>query len=185
MGEYYLCTVVYYKGDDPIPRLETTLVVGALSFMLLFALVAVIQPAKAQFVFAEWDFPDEYGQGIDLFTIYGNSTGSWVQVGGNWHYYEPSSLDWYTNASIKLVCFAHLNTTHVGAISEPDGKNYIQHNVTVFSAGVLIFSQQNFTYVTVQDIGAPMLRYVYSVILNFVPVSGMIYTVTVTYEVFY
>ena len=36
------------------------------------------QTDTAKFVLAEWDYPDEYGQGIYGFRFYENSTGSWV-----------------------------------------------------------------------------------------------------------
>jgi len=159
----------------------SVLVILAVSMML----VVSVPTAKARFVLAEWDFPDEYAQGITFFNIYENSTGSWVQVGGNWRYYETSNLEWYANASIKLTCWTIFNHTLTGAVSIADGKDYQKHNVTVTNVGTTIFSQQNFTYNTGQDLGDGIYRYAYDVVLNFKPESGQIYVVTVTYEVFY
>lgn len=157
------------------------LVILVVSMML----VVSIPTAKAQFVIAEWDFPDEYAQGITFFNIYENSTGSWVQVGGNWAYDETSNLEWYTNASIKLTCWTIFNYTLTGAVSVADGQNYQKHNVTVTNLGIIIFSQQNFTYNTGQDLGDGIYRYAYDVVLNFNLMSGQFYIVTVIYEVFY
>ena len=148
-------------------------------------LIVNIQPTTAQFVLAEWDFPDEYGQGIDTITIYGNSTGSWVSV-GNYEYDESSSLDWYPNASIKLKTWTWFNSTLTGAGSTNEGKLYQRHSVTVTEAvNQIVFSQQNFTYSNVYTESEPMWYYVYEVVLNFVPVAGTVYTVVVTYEIFY
>jgi len=142
------------------------------------------QPAKTQFVLASWDFPDKYGQGMDTITIYGNSTGSWVAV-GNYEYDEPSTLDWNESVAIKLKVWSWFNSTLTGAVDTNDGKNYLRHSVIVTALGVTIFSQQNFTYSNVYPEADPMWYYVYEVVLNFLPEVGQVYTITVTYEVFY
>ena len=161
----------------------------AIIIMALICLVGVatIQPAKAnpQFIISSWEYPDEYGQGINLFAFYENSTGAWVEYGDA---YEPDQsyiVNWNTSGSIKLRCYAFLNSTLTGAIDEDDGKNYLRHNVTVTSAGQSIFSQSNFTYYNFADILDPMWYYGYEVVLNFLPLEGQVYIVTVTYEVFY
>ncbi len=167
-------------------RFRTKLIAWTIVLLTVTAIgFSTIPTAKAQFVLAEWDFPDEYAQGITFFNIYGNSTGSWVQVGGNWAHDESSIFDWYPNASIKLRCWTIFNYTLTGAVSLADGQNLQKHNVTVTNAGTLIFSQENFTYAVGQDLGDGIYRYGYDVVLNFLPISGLIYTVIVTYEVFY
>jgi hypothetical protein len=164
--------------------------------MVLTLLILPIQPAKAnpQFVIAEWDYPDEYGQGIEGIKMWENSTGSWVaapyytDLGAFYYlnYYETDyTYNWSAGASMKLRADTLLNSTLTGATDLADGQNYHRHNVTVTSGGSLIFSQEGFTYEDSGDIGAPMYYYEYYVILNFIPVDGQIYTVTVTYEVFY
>ncbi len=140
---------------------------------------------QSQFVLAEWDYPDEYGQGIYDFDVYENSTGSWVNVGGLTEYDESGIFEWNASVGIKLKCWTYFNSTLTGAEDTNDGKNYQQHSVTVTSAGQTIFSQQNFTYSNAYPEEDPMWVYAYDVVLNFLPVSGAIYTVTVTYEVFY
>ena len=159
------------------------LIVVLLTLGLLFV---SIPQAKAQFVLASWDFPDEYGQGLNLFGFYENSTGSWLSFTGS--VYEPDQsyiINWNTSGSIMLRCYAFLNSTLTGAIDEADGKNYQQHNVIVTSGGQTVFSQQNFTFYNFEDLADPMWYYGYEVVLNFLPQTGSLYTVTVTYEVFY
>jgi len=149
-------------------------------------LVASIQPTRAPFVLASWDFPDEYGQGIDTITVYENSTGSWVSV-GNYDYDEASVLDWEVGVAIKLKVWTWFNSTLTGAGSTNEGKNYQRHNVTVTDfSDTIVFSQQNFT-VVFYDYGEPssMWYYTGSVVLNFLPEAGEYYMVTVVYEIFW
>ena len=142
-------------------------------------------PAKAQFVLASWDYPDEYGQGIDLFGFYENSTGSWLSYGDAYEPDQSYTIDWNNSVFIKLRCYAFFNSTLTGAIDVADGKNYLRHRVNVTSLGTSVFSQQNFTYYSNSTILAPMWYYGYEVVLNFLPIGGEIYTVTVDYEIFY
>ena len=167
-------------------KFGTKLIAWAIVLFLVPAIgFSTIPPAKAQFVLAEWDYPDEYGQGIVNFEVWGNATGSWV-LSTPYAHSDSGEIEWYPNASIKLICNTWFNSTLTGASDVADGKNYLRHNVTVTSLGTTIFSQQNFTYIFGEDaIDPPMWYYGYYVILNFVPVSGVIYIVTVTYEVFY
>lgn len=168
-------------------------------WVLVMALVlglgfASIQPARAQFVLAEWDYPDEYGQGIMGVKMWENSTSSWVAAPyytdlGKFYYlnyYETGyTYNWSAGASMKLRADTLLNSTLTGATDLADGQNYQRHNVTVTCAGNMIFSQANFTYEDSDDLSAPMYYYEYYVILNFIPEHGQIYIVTVTYEIFY
>ena len=145
------------------------------------------QPAKAQFVIAEWDYPaDQYGQGIKLFHFYDNSTGSWVEF-STLTGYKPdnsSNVECPAGVGIKIRISTSLNSTLLGLGGETEGFNFIRHNLTVTSLGETIFSQQNFTMFNYGHIGA-MYSYNYEVILGFLPVQGTIYTLTFTYEIFY
>ncbi len=147
-----------------------------------------IPPARAQFIIAGWDYPDEYGQGIVNFEVWGNATGSWM-LSTSYAHSDSGGIEWYPNASIKLICNTWFNSTLTGASDVADGKNLQRHSVVVTSSesrGTSVFSQQNFTYIFGEDaIDPPMWYYGYYVVLNFLPVSGVLYTVTVTYEVFY
>ena len=163
---------------------KTTIAI-VVSIIICTMLVVSIQPAKAQFVIASWDFPDEYGQGIDTITIFGNSTGSWVSV-GNYEYDEVSELEWTASVGIKLDVWTWFNSTLTGAGTTNEGKLLQQHNVIVTQGnGTIVFSQQNFTYSNVYTDADPMWYYLYYVVLNFLPVTGEIYIVAVTYEIWW
>ena len=158
--------------------------------MILVVSIYPIQPAKAQFVLASWAYPDEYGQGIEKISVFSNQTGSWLPA--TWagdssrDYYESSIFDWNASIFIKLSCWTWFNSTLTGAIDWEDGKNYLRHRVDVTTINGTVFSQQNFTFANAfPAIDPPMWYYEYEVILNFLPVAGEIYTVTIDYEVYY
>jgi len=166
--------------------------VSAISLILLVSLLVSVtpttskpQPSNPQFVLAEWDYPDEYGQGIKRFIMYENSTGSWVQVGDYLDYNDDNEVQWNDSRYIKLRCVTLFNATLTQAPTVEAGKSYLQHSIIVTNTGVTVFSQQNFTFVS----GAPeaygMYIYSYDVVLNFLPVGGQVYTVSVDYDVYY
>ena len=172
-------------------------IIGACAIMVMlgFVMLAVVSvpPAKvvlgpsgeAQFVLAEWDYPDEYGQGIEAIEVYENSTGSWVLY-DTYFYDDETILEWNASVAIKFFCWTWFNSTLVGVSTTNEGKRYQQHDVIVTSVETTVFSQQNFTYQYADSgIEPPLWYYGYMVVLNFLPVSGAIYTVTINYEVFY
>jgi len=148
-------------------------------------LIASIQPAKARFVLASWDPSDEYGQGIDGIELYENSTGSWIQVGGYYDHTEDHIYGWEIGVAIKIVCYTWFNSTLSPAPNTDDGKELQRHSVSVTLSGGSIFSQEGFTYDSVNDTLDPMWLYGYEVVLNFLPTQASYYTVTINYEVYY
>jgi len=165
------------------------LIVILLASMFVLALAPNRQETKtesAKFVLASWSFPDEYGQGIYDFDVYENSTGSWVNVGGPTEYDESGIFDWEIGVAIQLRTWSYFNSTLTGAADTNEGKLLQRHNVTVTKiGGATVFSQQNFTYSNVYTDEDPMWVYTYLVILDFLPVAGEIYTVTVIYEIWW
>jgi hypothetical protein len=147
------------------------------------------KPAKEnpKFIISSWDFPDEYGQGIEGFEIFENSTGSWVQIGGEYTSDESLIFEWNVSVAIKLNCWTWFNSTLTGAATGAEGKNYQQHSVDVTQTnGTSVFSQQNFTYFYVDTgIDPPLWFYGYEIVLNFLPNYGETYTATVIYEVYW
>ena len=154
------------------------------------------QQAQAHFVIAGWDYPDEYDQGIFGMKFWENSTGEWLGAPwyselGQFFWCSPSMPDDYTynvtaGASLKVRVDTTLNATLTGATDLEDGKNYFRTSVTVTWVGTIVFSQQNLTsLVNEDDSGDPIYYYEYEVVLDFILVSGQVYTVTVIYEVFY
>ena len=141
------------------------------------------QPSK--FVLSSWDYPDEYGQGIEAFEVYENSTGSFVLY-DTYFYSDVTNIEWNESIGIKLRCYTWFNSTLTGASTSNEGKLYQRHSVTVTNLGITVFSKQNFTFVASDTgIDPPMWYYTYDVVLNVLPLVGEIYTVTVTYDVFY
>jgi len=159
--------------------------------MFLIAMFPQPTPVRgATFIFAGWDYPDEHNQGLDAINVYENSTGSWVLYShpsyGNSIEYDDSGdilFNWTDGVFMKIRAIVTLNATVTGAASVADGQNYLRLSVNISSAGVIVFSQQNFTYVSGNDFG--LYWYDYDCIFNFLPQAGAIYTVTVTYEIFY
>lgn len=181
--------MVHYQGDDSLLMRNRIVVSVGLIMLVSIFLIATPSPTRgAKFILASWDFPDEYGQGIDALTVYENSTGSWLIVGGfspNVVYNGGAEFNWSVGLGIKIRVFSWLNSTRVGVLSTDQGKNYLRHNVTVTrNNGSTVFSQQNFTYYNAGAV-AEMYEYQYDVILNFFPEVGEIYIATIAYEVFY
>ena len=169
---------------------------GIIVLLTMLILVSSVPPARAQFILASWDYPDEYGQGLFGLKFWENSTGSWVAAPwyselGQFYYCTPSMTDYYTynvtgGASLKVRVDTTLNATLTGATDLEDGRNYFRTNVSVTCLGIIVFSQQNLTsLVTEDDSSDPIYYYEYDVVLNFILVFGQFYTVTVTYEVYY
>ena len=166
----------------------------ALIATILVILISTIPPAQAQpkFALATLDYPDAYGQGIDSFVLYSNSTGSWVVV-DTWYYDDlypaPDPVPWNASQAIKLRVRCTMNTTLVGTTNPAVGQNYIRHDIVVTDQlDAEVFVQQNFTYETeAHDFATypDTIFYYYYVIFDFLPISGEMYTVEVTYEVYY
>lgn len=165
---------------------------GLLIMMFMCVLVVTtIQPAKsAKFVIAGWDYPDEYGQGIDEVRVYQNMSGEWDPLTPFGLYYTESTAIEINETATGVLIFVKcwLNNTVVGAIDFEDGKNYIRHNVSLTIvgdiSGEVIFSLQNGTYSSGTDSQDPMFYYFYDLIIPFSPIGGQTYVALVTYEIF-
>lgn len=186
MGVYFVCHLVYHKGDDSVLIDHRKKILASILVSLTVAMLAVsVPPATAQFALAEWDYPDEYGQGVRSIAVYENSTGSWL-VAWSFVYYDTSTtIRWNASVGIKLRVWSYFNSTLTGVSSGTEGRDYIQHDVVVTnSSGLTVFSQQNFTFYTVDDAGL-IYEYFYDVVLDFLPQNGQVYTATVTHEIFW
>lgn len=150
------------------------------------------QPAKsATFIIAYWDYPsDDYGQGITFIEVHQNSTGSWLPVRYLYDDLSPNqTLDVPIGCAFKLMVRAWLNSTLTGATGLADGQNYQRHRVVVTTPyDSSVFSQENFTYSSGSlygGISSEIWMYDYTVILDFISIASTVYTVVVTYEVYY
>ena len=170
-------------------RLRTKLFawVAVMSLVLMIGF-STIPPAKAQFIIADYTYPSNNGNGIAYIHAYldGAFNASMYKNPDSYPGEEVTNpLEVESGVNITLAVFCWLNGTWAGIASLVEGKNVIRHSVTVSVTNrTTIFSQQDFTYIIGTDGGAPMYFYRYDVILDFVPVMGEIYTVTVTYEIF-
>jgi len=164
-------------------KTSTLFIIGILVSVVF---MGSVQPSYARFVLASWDYPDDYGQGIENIELYENSTGSWLEVGSGYGFDEAHIYEWPVGVAIRINCFTWFNSTLTGAGTITEGKLYQQHNVSVSLLGETIFSQQNFTYIDGDNgIDPPQWFYEYEIILNFIPTEASYYTVTIIYEVFY
>ena len=172
--------------------------------LTMLLLVSSTPPARAQFVLASWDNPDEYGQGIDGVRFYENSTSAWLAAPWYTHYYpdyheelgtfyylgyeqDNYFLNWSAGVCMKLRVYDWINMTLVGAETVEQGKNFLRNSVSVTLASEIVFSQQNFTFYScgwIPEYG-DIAVYQYEVILDFLPSTGGIYTLTITYEIFF
>ena len=192
MGRYCVYPMVYHKGDDSIPMKKIKIIAVMTVTVLSVLLIVTPRPISAQFVLSAWEHPDEYGQGIEGFIVYENSSGDWETIGPPAYFVntDETYFQWNVSVFIKLRVVTWLNSTLLGLTGEEDGDDdgepYFRHNLTVTTLGETVFSQDNFTHVTGDDsTDPPMWLYQYDVILDFVPKEGYTYTVTITYEVYY
>jgi hypothetical protein len=155
------------------------------------------QPAKVQFALASWNHPDEYGQGISGFLIKENSTGGFLSIknpdtGIDFCYPENSTnyeLNYTADTALMFMPRFMVNYTLLGLTHPADmalGINYIRANISFALAGETLFTQQNLTYDYLSGLVETGIWYfAYYVYIPIILVAGAIYTLTVTYEVFY
>ena len=153
-------------------------------------LIVTPQVKGVQFHIASWSYPDEFGQGTDIWYASSNATGSWVDIESNKHDEEEGPVPWNVSQVIRIGIWTTLNYTLLGldGVNGSDiilGQNYIRHNVTVTDQwGAVVFSQQNFTC-DYNASYAGVYWYRYFVILNFLPLEGEFYTVTIRTQIYW
>ena len=144
--------------------------------------------ARSQFVISSWDYLDDYGQGLYSIGIYENSTGSWLLEATIYHTTKNVTLDWFVNASIRLNLVTLFNSCITNADNFTHGQQFQRHNVTVtrtLQGQRTVYSQDNFTYSSSQLDSGFIWIYQYYAVLNFEIVYGVVYTITVNYDVYY
>ena len=163
---------------------------AAFVLVMLVSVLLIATPPQArsaQFVLAGWDYPAEYGQGIEEIRVYENISGEWKSL-TPFGMLPKGSTAFEINSTatgIQILVKCWLNNTVVGAVDFEDGKNYLRHNVTLTLTGETIFSQNNFTYSGGTDAQDPMFFYIYYVDMPFSPISGLTYIAVVYYEIYY
>lgn len=145
----------------------------------------------AKIVLAYWSYPsDDYGQGITYIETYKNDTGSWLPLRFLWNDLAPNqTIDTPVGTALKLFVRTWQNSTLTGATSLADMGNYTRISALVSTpANSSVYFVQNFTVYSHSyygGISSEIWMTDYEVILNFITQASTIYTVVVTYEVFY
>jgi len=140
------------------------------------------------FILAAWDYPDDYGQGIDAIRAWQYQSGSWVRVDHtdpfDYGYNQGNNTFVIQETGALQVQVKHyVNKTHIGATTYSEAQNYFRHNAVVSTpSNSSVFSLQNFTYVSGSDASDPMYYYLYNATLNFSPQAATIYTCRITLD---
>ena len=139
---------------------------------------------------------DAQGQSVSGFSIYENSTGSWVYYYG-WNGTHATDADyaitdfmtlfnWTHGLGIKFLVGVKINMSYYGITTETEARNIIRLNLTVSTpTNASLYSKSNMTYNSKFTADYPIWRITYEDTLGFLPSQGNIYTVSVTYEVFF
>jgi len=170
--------------------MKIKIVAVLVAVLTLSLLVVSVPPVKAKFVLAveSWEYPDEYGQGLQSIALQWTNGTLYDHIGWFYPYTEFKDLEssyWFYNTSLVLRTTMWLNATYVGFASLAEGLNYIRHSITVSLLGETVFSQQNFTYTFGDDNGEDLYFYQHNVTLSCFNTYGGVYTVTITPEIFY
>jgi len=172
-----------------------------LVMVLTMVLVRSPSPTHARFIIASqtWNYPDEYGQGIEYVYFINNIEG----VAYNWSYQfwngterdssgNPAGLEFRHGCDISLLARVWLNGTQTG-YSYADGRDlYTRVGLEVFHLDILLFAQENMSQAGGSQTDDPMWQYDFTFLLNGDPQyygpdyqGGLIYTVVFTYEIFF
>ena len=187
--------MVHYQGDDSLPRIRRERkmkkrIFASVGLIMLVSIFLIATPTRgAKFVLAAWDYPDDYGQGIESIYVAHNKSGSFVDFAGSpYSSGDDTTIDLFSGGGyhLRLIIYSYLNRSYMG-LPEPwnQGHRYIQHDITVSNPSAVVFSQQNFTYDAFGGTADPVEWYKHSIILDFVPIDGEIYTAVLFCEVFY
>ena len=163
------------------------------SMLLLVPIQPITQTQEetetSTFVISSWAYPDEYGQGITVVYVHENSSGVWLPFTSPAFIYPTDSeivvVNATENKALRVGPTFTLNHSLHSLANITAGINIIRSNVSVYQLGVLIFSLDNATMVA-GGVQTPTTYWYYAyIILNFLIVTNEIYTVSITYEVFY
>lgn len=129
-----------------IAILASILIVSA----ILFTVPRQEQKANPVIAFnlAEWDYPDDYGNGIYVVRIFENSTGAWMHY--DFCYYSDTGVyEWNSSMGIFIQVYVWMNNTLIGATDYVDGEDYQRVNVTVTDlGGTEVFNSTDLTFAT-------------------------------------
>jgi len=166
-------------------------------FICSMLILVPIQPATqtqketgtSMFVISSWVSDDGYGQGISAIYMHENATGAWLPFTSPAYILSSDSKiitkNYTANTALRVGPTFTLNHTLHGLANIAEGLNIIRSNVTVYNITGLVFSENNITMVSGGDQTATTYWYYAYSAFDFLIAMGEIYTVTITYEVFY
>ena len=143
------------------------------------------QPTTARFVLSSWDYPDEYGQGIEYVKVYQNGTGSYVELSESpINPTDDAELEVDSDGFLQIRVLTWLNKTYCGIANIGAAYAIFRHSINVTLQGENVFSQQNFTKISASGAGDPLFWFYYQVIIDFLPISGRTYVATIEYDLY-
>ena len=182
-------------------NIKNKLAILSLVMMIVLGLgFSSIPKAKAQFVIAwtydtEYDSSfgyDEYGQGFYLYQLVTNYTYPDWNLHPDYvasYYFNESSYiyEWDVGYGIGLDVMVWMNSTLTGALDLTDGLDYIRLNATITGlGGAEVDSQDDLTaFYQSSFFDAEMWLYGFHVHFNAIAEEGIMYTATLTYEVYW
>lgn len=120
----------------------------------------------AKFVIASWDYPDEYGQGIE--TIYYQVRWENDTV-KEWGYTYPNGTQTFEvppNGTVYLRFTAWVNGTQHGISAQAEAQNFIRYDIDITNVRTHVLTTQNFTYDGVSGDDAPMYKVYHLIYLS-------------------
>lgn len=163
-------------------------------------LVVAVVPrptTSARFVIASWDYPDEYGQGIEeIYYQIRWSNDTVREYGYTYPTNVSHSFEVPENGTVYLRFTAWVNGTLVGISDPQETQNFIRYDINVTRLGVNVLTQQNFSYDGASGAAAPMYKIYYLIYLSGFHASatklmdeafiaGQIYMAVVNCEIIY
>lgn len=178
------------KKRNTIITLSVVISIIMLAFVMLpqSQIEAIPQIKETKFIITGWDYPDDYGQGVQAWSADTNHTGSWINYAWGIWTNDSVAVKWNVSQAIRMRINVVLNSTFLGISTLAQGENLLRHNVSVTDQfDDVVFSQQNLTLYS-NVTGYPdssMYVYYHYVIFDFLPLEGEFYTVTIICEIYY
>ena len=179
--------------SNTIPRIFIPLSSIVISLLLIIAIVT--QPVieiedsglepKSSVVIAAFPTADTYGQGIDR--IYAIVNGYYNKTAYNFNGDWNNTIELSPSDNLTLSVYVWMNSTLTNTTTISEYENVIKLHISVLinNNGTEVFAKQNFTRQPLVSTVNEMVSLHYQVYIDFVPTLGLIYTGTITYEVYY
>lgn len=174
--------------------LVAILVITLLGVILV---VNIPQTRGVQFFLSGWDYPDEYGQGIEVLWLQTNETGSWVTFpdtgrGHLWFLSDDDTsiaLNYSSNMALRVEVDANINHTLFSfgpdKSENASARAIMRVGLTLSNRSGVIFSLDNMTWGgNCYDDSATVWAIDYVDIVDVILQPATIYFLRFTYEIF-